>query len=75
MMLGCFSNSKVKVYVGYNLFFWAVYHFFHSSLLVFTLCSLFYNLGLSILFSIDSTSGSVRVDENQMLPCLDEFAI
>lgn len=59
-MLSCFSNSIRKVYVGCKLFFWAVCHFFHSSLLVFTLCSLFYDPGLSILFSIENTSGFLK---------------
>lgn len=47
----------LKVDVAYQLISWAVHHFFNTRLLVFMLCSLFYDPGPSILFSIESTSG------------------
>lgn len=57
-------------------------HFFISSLLVFTLSSLFYNPDTiflifinwdSVFYFLLKTLSLIRLDENQMSPCLDAF--
>lgn len=59
--MGVSQILKLKVYVEYKFFSWAVYPFFHISLIIFTLHSfLFNNPGPSVLFSVENTSGSPK---------------
>lgn len=67
--------SCISSFVGFD-------HFFNTSIPVFTLSSLFYNPDTRVLIFINQDSlfyfllktlSLIRIDENQMLPCLDAF--
>lgn len=81
MMMGASYTLKLSPYscissfVGFD-------HFLNTSIPVFTLSSLFYNPDTRVLIFINQDSvfyfllktlSLIRIDENQMLPCLDAF--
>lgn len=65
---------KLKVYVGYNLFSWAEYHFFLTNPLVSTLCYFMTQDPVSY-FLLKTLLSPIKIDEKQMLPFLDAFPI